>query len=178
MKRTTAWERDNSSAVQAAEQLIATVPDVTAYRVAKETGVTQYIAKKLIGKRNKSVILFPPEPSPKPEVWPTEGRKDDGGKMPWHLLPPDAVEQIVAVLKFGATKYGDRNWEKGMAWSRPFAALMRHMWAWWRGEDRDPETGLSHLAHAGCCILFLLAYEKRNTGKDDRPHGTDQTPDH
>ena len=161
MKRTTVWERD-ASRVKIAEDYIATFPEASAYNVAKNTGVTQYIAKKLIGKRNKSPLLFPP----------MEGRKDDTDKAPWHLLPPDALRQIVLVLEFGAAKYGDRNWEKGMAWSRPFSALMRHMWAWWRGEDRDPETGLSHLAHAGCCILFLLEYYGRSTGKDDRPYGT------
>lgn len=64
---------------------------------------------------------------------------------------------------------GERNWEKGMRWNRPFAALMRHMWAWWRREEADPETGLSHLAHAGCCLLFLIAYEKRVIGEDNRP---------
>lgn len=99
----------------------------------------------------------------------SEGRKDDGGKAPWHLLPPDALNEIVLVLEFGARKYGDRNWERGMAWSRPFSALMRHMWAWWRGEDFDPETGYSHLAHAACCILFLMTYRGRATGVDDRP---------
>lgn len=99
----------------------------------------------------------------------TEGRKDDTGKLPWHLLPPDAVGEILKVLEFGATKYGDRNWEAGMAWSRPFSALMRHMWAWHNSEEADKETGLSHLAHAGCCILFLLAYELREVGTDDRP---------
>ena len=99
----------------------------------------------------------------------SEGKKFDEAKLPWHLLPPDAVEEIVKVLDFGQTKYGERNWEKGMDWNRPFAALMRHMWAWWRREEADPETGLSHLAHAGCCILFLLAYEKRAVGKDNRP---------
>lgn len=101
-----------------------------------------------------------------------EARKDDQEKLPWHLLPPDAVEGIIAVLQFGATKYGERNWEKGMAWSRPFSALMRHMWAWWRGETHDPETGITHLAHAGCCLLFLLAYENRGVGTDDR-HATE-----
>ena len=97
------------------------------------------------------------------------GYKLDENKLPWHLLPPDAVEEIVKVLQFGASKYSDRNWEGGMAWHRPFSALMRHMWAWWRREEADTETGLSHLAHAGCCILFLIAYEKRVIGKDDRP---------
>ena len=64
---------------------------------------------------------------------------------------------------------GARNWEKGMDWSRVYGALLRHLFSWWRGYDKDPETGLSHLAHAGCCVLFLLAYTLRNVGKDDRP---------
>jgi hypothetical protein len=100
---------------------------------------------------------------------PLEGRKDDGGKDPWHLVPWDAVRGIVKILAFGAKKYGDRNWEKGMDWSRPYAALIRHLTAWWNGEKADAETGYSHLWHAGCCILFLIAYELRGTGHDDRP---------
>lgn len=98
-----------------------------------------------------------------------EGRKDDGGKTPYHLLAPEMLEDVAQVLAFGAEKYSARNWEKGMDWGRPFSAAMRHLWAWWRGEDRDPETGLSHLAHAACCVMFLLAYERRKVGTDDRP---------
>jgi hypothetical protein len=98
-----------------------------------------------------------------------EGKKFDDGKLPYDLLPGDAIEEIVKVLQFGAVKYGERNWEKGMRWNRPFSALMRHMWAWWKGEEKDPETGLSHLAHAGCCILFLLSYTLRGVGEDNRP---------
>lgn len=98
-----------------------------------------------------------------------EGRKDDQGKLPYDLLPPELLEGTAAVLRFGANKYAPRNWEHGMAWSRPFAALMRHMWAWWKGEKADPETGMSHLWHASCCLAFLIAYEQRRIGKDDRP---------
>lgn len=101
-----------------------------------------------------------------------QGRKDDAGKTPYDLLPPELLEQVAQVLAVGAGKYAPRNWERGMRWGRPFAALMRHMWAWWRGEDRDAETGLSHLAHAACCIAFLLAFEQRRIGEDDRPKGT------
>ena len=97
------------------------------------------------------------------------GRKDDQNKTPYHLIAPEMLEAVGQVLKFGAEKYEPRNWEKGMSWSRPFSALMRHMWAWWRGEVFDPETGMSHLWHAACCIMFLLAYEARNIGEDDRP---------
>ena len=104
-----------------------------------------------------------------------EGVKHDGDKPRWDLLPWDAVDRIVLVLNFGAKKYADHNWAKGIKYGRVFAACVRHLWCWWmsrvRGEDgTDPETGYSHLAHAGCCLLFLLAYETRGMGEfDDRP---------
>lgn len=103
-------------------------------------------------------------------VSPGEGRKDDNGKEPWHLAPVDAFRAIIKVLAFGANKYAPRNWEKGMAWSRCYSALQRHMTAWWEGDGKDPETGYSHLWHAGCCIVFLISYELRGVGTDDRPH--------
>lgn len=99
----------------------------------------------------------------------TEGRKDDTDKNRMELIPPELLVAVADVLTFGAKKYEDRNWEKGMSWSRVFGALMRHMWAWWSGEGLDKETGKSHLWHAGCCIAFLIAYEARGTGTDDRP---------
>ena len=99
----------------------------------------------------------------------TDGRKDDGAKARWDLLPSDALEEVAKVMTHGAKKYSARNWEKGMAWSRPFAAMMRHAWSWWRGETIDPETGLSHMAHVTCNALFLLAYERRKMDlHDDR----------
>jgi len=98
-----------------------------------------------------------------------EGRKDDQNKLRYELLPPELGAAVAAVLSYGADKYSDRNWELGMNWSRPYAALGRHMAAWWGGEDCDPETGFSHLWHAGCCIAFLIAYEAREIGDDDRP---------
>ncbi len=98
-----------------------------------------------------------------------EGRKDDAAKPRYDLLPPEFLEGTAAVLTYGAAKYAPRNWENGMAWGRVFAALMRHMWAWWRGQKFDPESGLPHLSHAACCIAFLMAFEARGAGKDDRP---------
>lgn len=97
------------------------------------------------------------------------GIKHDIGKARWDLIPWDGLEEIVNVMTFGAEKYGDRNWENGLAYSRVWAAAIRHMWKWFHGENNDPETGLSHLAHTGCCILFLLAYERRGNEGDDRP---------
>lgn len=99
----------------------------------------------------------------------TEGVKHDQGKTPLELLAFDALEEIGKVLAFGKAKYAPRNWENGMDWGRVYGALLRHLFAWWRGQENDPETGLSHLAHAGCCVMFLLAYSLRSVGKDDRP---------
>lgn len=99
---------------------------------------------------------------------PEEGKKFDEGKPRYDLLAPELLEEVSKVLAFGAQKYGDRNWEKGMDWHRPFGALMRHSWAWWKGEELDQESGLSHLSHAACNLMFLLAYSKRLVGKDTR----------
>lgn len=98
-----------------------------------------------------------------------EGRKDDDGKNRFDLLPPDALSEVVRVYTFGAGKYGDRNWEQGLRWGRVFAAICRHLFSWWRGEDHDPETGINHLAHAAWGCLTLLAYDLRGMdGFDDR----------
>ena len=97
------------------------------------------------------------------------GVKHDHDKPRYDLIPPEALEGLAQVLTFGAEKYSDRNWEKGMRWGRVFAAVMRHLWAWWMGESLDSETGLSHLHHAACCIAFLQTYEVRKMGADDRP---------
>ena len=101
----------------------------------------------------------------------TEGKKWDGGKVRVDLLSPYALEQIAKVMTFGATKYGDNNWREGIAWSRLIGALLRHTFAFMRGEDSDPETGLSHLAHAGCCIMFLLESLVTHPELDDRYKG-------
>jgi len=101
-----------------------------------------------------------------------DGYKADENKLRTDLLSPEAVLGVVSVLTHGANKYTDRNWEKGMAWSRPYGAALRHLLAWWSGEDNDPETGLSHLDHAQCCLHFLSHYVKhpeKYKGRDNRP---------
>jgi hypothetical protein len=96
------------------------------------------------------------------------GYKADETKPRMDLIAPEIQTALAEILTFGAKKYADRNWEKGMKWGRCFGALMRHMWAWWAKEPADPETGKSHLWHAACCLMFLIAYEARNVGEDDR----------
>jgi len=97
------------------------------------------------------------------------GIKYDTSKPKWELLPYDALTEVVKVMTYGAIKYEPRNWEKGMSWSRVFSSLQRHLSLWFHGEDLDDESEMNHLAHAACCVLYLLAYECRDHGIDDRP---------
>lgn len=84
--------------------------------------------------------------------------------LPWH-----AVEGAARVLTYGAAKYAPHNWAKGMAWSRLQAAARRHLVAFSKGENVDSESGLPHLDHAVCCLMFLSEYQKTAGGTDDRP---------
>lgn len=97
----------------------------------------------------------------------TEGMKFDGDKTRMDLLDPSAIEQLAQVLTFGARKYAAHNWRKGISKSRLIAAALRHLFAYLAGEDKDAESGLSHVAHAMCCCMFLLGLEHR-TELDDR----------
>jgi hypothetical protein len=117
----------------------------------------------------------PPGPSAAFDEPTGEARKsaESASKPRLELLPGAALEQIAEVLTYGAAKYDANNWCRGARWGRYYAALLRHLFAWWRGEDRDAETGLSHLAHAGCCLLFLMEYQRNGWGSDDRFRGPD-----
>lgn len=88
----------------------------------------------------------------------------------FNLIPWGSVAQIAEQFNFGANKYSDHNWRKGYEWSKSYAALMRHLTAWWEGEDIDDESGMTHLAAAGFHILVLLTFEReaRYAQHDDR----------
>ncbi len=94
--------------------------------------------------------------------------KHDEGKLRMDLIPPEAIKGLAKVLTFGTKKYHDRSWEKGICYSRIFAAVQRHLWSFWEGEDLDDESGLSHLDHAACGIAFLQTYRERGIRVDDR----------
>jgi hypothetical protein len=92
------------------------------------------------------------------------GKKFDHDKPRWDLLPYDAVGAVVDVLTHGCEKYGPENWRQVEGWQRRyFAAAQRHLVAYFQGDDTDDESGLPHLAHAACCVLFLLAKEMEET---------------
>jgi len=90
----------------------------------------------------------------------TGGRKFDGGKLQYSLIPPMALKEMVHVLTFGAEKYEPDNWKHVPdSKRRYFDAMQRHIWAWKEGEQIDPESGIHHLAHAACCLFFLYEHD-------------------
>ena len=98
--------------------------------------------------------------------------KYDDDKPRYDLIPPEPLDGIARLFGHGAKKYGDRNWEKGMKWSRIFAAMMRHAWKWFRGERYDNEDGQHHLLSVIWCAMVLYSYQARMVGTDDRPTGS------
>ena len=90
------------------------------------------------------------------------GIKFDGDKPEFSLLPTGTLNSVLKVLGIGKKKYAKDNWQRvDNSRERYFNAAMRHLTAWWEGEKRDPETGENHLAHATCCLLFLLWFDNK-----------------
>lgn len=85
------------------------------------------------------------------------GKKADEGKLDWALLPLPPTEEVIKVLMFGAAKYSPHNWKRVPdSQRRYYNAACRHITAWQQGELLDKESGKHHLAHAICCLMFLL----------------------
>lgn len=99
---------------------------------------------------------------------PTTGGQKGAKPERFDLLPWRALEEVARVYSFGAKKYADHNWYKGYAWGLSLAALVRHVVRWAQGEQKDPESGLHHLAHAVFHCLTLITYEQDGLGTDDR----------
>lgn len=92
----------------------------------------------------------------------TAGRKHDSNKPRYSLLPTGTVNQVVQVLEYGAVKYEIDNWQRvPSARTRYYDAAMRHIDDWWNGSEIDEESSLPHLAHAICCLLFLLWFDEQ-----------------
>ena len=89
------------------------------------------------------------------------GQKFDKNKPRMSLLPKGSLSAVIRVLEFGASKYQADNWKHVPdANVRYYDAMQRHIDAWWQGEQKDPETGEHHLAHAICCGMFLWWFDE------------------
>ena len=98
---------------------------------------------------------------------PKQGIKFDGGKPALDLIDPHFIEDVGAVMTFGARKYERDNWKRGMAIGKAMGAVLRHCFAIMRGEYLDPETKIAHAAHATCGLMFIHFMVR--TGKIDVP---------
>jgi hypothetical protein len=96
------------------------------------------------------------------------GLKFDTGKPPMELLSAIWLNGVADVLAFGAKKYAANNWRKGIQSTRLLGAALRHIFAYLSGEDNDPETGICHLHHASCCLMFLSELRIKRPEFDDR----------
>lgn len=94
--------------------------------------------------------------------------KNDTEKPRMDLLSPIAITKLARVLTAGAKKYDGNNWRKGLEWSRVLGATLRHLFSYLGGEDKDLETGESHMASVMCNAMFLLEYEETHKELDDR----------
>lgn len=100
----------------------------------------------------------------------------NSGKNRLSLVPHELVEEVGKVMSYGASKYSPNNWRKGQSWMGVIDSLERHLLAFKKGEDIDPESGLLHLGHIGCNIAFLLNFMKTHNELDDRPYSIKSIP--
>jgi len=92
----------------------------------------------------------------------------DEGKLRYELIPSYPLEELAKVYTYGAQKYDDDNWRKGLNWLKTIGSLLRHVYAWKKGETLDPESNCHHLAMAAWNCISLMSYEKYLVGIDNR----------
>ena len=101
----------------------------------------------------------------------SEFKKNDEGKPEFELLPFELMSGVNKIFQYGANKYQVNNWKKpDFLMSRAYNALLRHMFAFWNGEDYDKESGLLHLDHAMCNLLFMKYHLLNTPAADHRPN--------
>ncbi len=110
-------------------------------------------------------------PSGEVRVTSTTGGQKGQKTARFDLIPAGPLWAVAELYGRGAAKYEDRNWEKGYDWSLSFAALQRHAWSFWAGQDTDPETGLPHMASVIFHAMALIEFATTHPGFDDRPKG-------
>jgi len=97
-----------------------------------------------------------------------KAKKFDKQKLRIDLISIPALLGVSAAYTHGATKYGDRNWEKGFKYTRLYGALLRHLFSFMLGEDIDKESGLNTIDQVVWNAMALSHFQKTKTGTDDR----------
>lgn len=99
---------------------------------------------------------------------PSKGTKHDALKPDLSILPIEALEAMAAAFTYGSKKYARNNYKQGLEVNRTLAAALRHIFAFLNKEDRDTESGLSHLSHALAAVAMTVYNLKHNPKMDDR----------
>jgi hypothetical protein len=97
------------------------------------------------------------------------GARFNKGKIRYELIPTYALEELAKVYTYGAEKYDQYNWRKGLSWLNTLGSLLRHVYAWKKGEKIDSESNCHHLAMAAWNCFTLMSFEKNSIGIDDLP---------
>jgi hypothetical protein len=110
-----------------------------------------------------------------------EGPKNQEGKPEWAVLPWEALEHVVRVFEYGASPEKYKNpytYRPGITFSKLFSASIRHLIAWWKGEDYAPDSGCHHLAHvcANCLMLLAMTDKKQFDNRDKEKKDGSQKP--
>lgn len=98
----------------------------------------------------------------------TKGLRYNTGKRKWSLVDYKALEPMVEVLEYGSNKYAPHNWRLGHNYTELTESLMRHLFAFLSGEDKDPESKLDHVGHIMCNAMFLSYATQNHPEMDDR----------
>ncbi len=98
-----------------------------------------------------------------------QGIKHDKHKPQLHYFPVEVLFSVARVFEYGARKYDDWNWSRGLRFSRLFNAAQRHLWAWFAGHEMDNESGLHAIDHAICDLMMLRWMIIHREDLDDRP---------
>ena len=102
------------------------------------------------------------------ETNPDKALRYSAGKAGVDQIPADVLIEWGDVFTYGEKKYFRDNWKRGGDWHEAYGSALRHLYAFWLGEELDPESGLPHLAHALWNVGALRYYETRGLGNDDR----------
>ena len=115
--------------------------------------------------RMESASTVPPQPAKNPKT--AIGRTKPAMVS---VIPTASLLHLGEVMKLGATKYGPFNWRETPVPAEVYVdAAMRHLLSWFDGEDRDPESGMSHLGHVMACCAIIIDAQENGMLDDNRP---------
>lgn len=90
-------------------------------------------------------------------------------KAPMSTVSAVVLAEVGVAMLEGAAKYGRHNYRAvGVQSSVYYDATMRHLMAWWEGEDIDPDSGMSHITKAITSLVVLRDAMIQGMLTDDR----------